>query len=168
VGVEIAFVGVAPLHQGFFADADARAQLGRELAGRVADPARLVVAYDAVELRGAIQLDLHAGSLRTPVRRSESHLQLADLAPLTMALATYRSSLAARYDYRIQNFSVRLFAIDGTTSCQLGITGGNPPDGRTLSPCVHINGVERCGTPDGQGVSFNPEVARDLARCLGS
>ena len=166
LGVEVGFVGVAPLHQGFFGDQDARAQLGRSLAGHVSDPAKLSIAYDSAEFIGTIQLDLPPDGIRTSISRDGATLGLAGLAPITVALASYRSDLAARFDIRIQNFRVRLFSVRGLTSCLFDVTGTSPPDGRTLSPCVHVNGIEHCGQPGPEGVTFQPDVARNVALCL--
>ena len=166
LGVEVAFVGVAPLYQGFFGDAAARSRLGRALAGGVTDPAKLVIAYDSDTRIGTIQLELAPKGIRTELTRSGDTIQLSGLAPLTTALATYRSDLASRFDIRIQNFRVRLFTVRGLTSCVFDVTGEPPPDGRTVSPCVTINGIERCGQPSEAGVTFSHDAARDVATCL--
>ncbi len=166
VGVELSFTGVAPLHRGFFGDGEARSRLGRDLAGHVSDPARVAVAYDSQEFLGTIQLELQPGGILTPVSRQEDHLELGALAPITVALAGYRSDLAARFDYRIQSFRVRLFSVRGLHSCIFDITGVAPPDGRTLSPCVVIDGIEHCGQPGEGGVLFQSEAADLIADCL--
>jgi hypothetical protein len=166
LGVEVSFVNVAPLHRGFFGEDDARAKLGRELAGKVSDPAKLAIAYDNEQFLGTIQLELVPDGIQQAVRRNGDTVTLGDLAPITVALANYRSDLAARFDYRIQSFRVRLFSVRGLRSCIFDITGLAPPDGRTISPCVIIDGIEHCGQPGAAGVSFEPDVARDIAVCL--
>jgi hypothetical protein len=166
IGVEINFVGIAPLHQGFFGDPKARSALGRSLAGQVSNPAKLAIAFDSQEHLGTIQLELAPDGIYTPITHQGDTIQLSDLAPITSPLASYRSSLASRFDVRIESFRVRLFSVRGLHSCLFDITGEAPPDGRTLSPCVHIDGEEHCGQPGPAGVTFSPEVARDVATCL--
>lgn len=164
--MEIGFVGVAPLHRGFFGDPKARTTLGRALAGQVSDPAKLVIAYDNDQRIGTIQLELPPQGIRVVVPRSGDTVQLSGLAPITTALASYRSDLAARFDIRIQNFRVRLFSVRGLHSCLFDLTGEAPPDGRTISPCVTIDGIEHCGQPSDAGVTFASDVARDVSTCL--
>ncbi len=166
IGVEIVFVGVAPLHQNFFGDPEARASLGRGLAGKVSNPAKLAIAFDSQEHLGTIQLELAPDGVYTPIGRQGDTLRLSDLAPITVPLASYRSALASRFDVRIESFRVRLFSVRGLHSCLFDITGEAPPDGRTLSPCVHVDGEQHCGRTGPDGVSFSPAVAKTVALCL--
>ena len=159
IGVEIVFVGVGHLHQTFFGDEQLRQRLGAELDGLVTDPARIRVGFDSEEHLGTITLELPPEGLRVQVERQGDALRLDQLAPLTVALANYRDALGARFD-------IELFSARGVTGCTLGITGGNPPDGRTVSPCVLINGQESCGRPTAEGTVFAPEIAAALAECL--
>lgn len=166
IGVEIAFHGVSSLHQSFFSDVESRARLGRNLAGLVTDPARLSVAFDSEAHLGTLQIDLGPQALRLPIQHQGDTIRLADIAPVTVALASYRSAIAARYDYRIQSFRIHLLSVRGLHSCLFSLTGGNPPDGRTLSPCVTLDGEEHCGEPGATGVRFTPEVASQVRACL--
>ena len=159
-------MGVAPLHRSFFSDPTAVDQLGRALAGRIADPARITVAFDSEQHLGTIQLQLEPNGVHVPIQHEGDTVRLSDLAPITVALAEYRSDLAARLDFRLESFRVRLLSVRGLTSCVFDITGQAPPDGRTLSPCVTIDADQRCGQPTDDGVRFEAPVARAVTTCL--
>lgn len=166
IGVELSFDGVAPLHQGFFADAQALSLLGRSMHGHHADPVPVRVSFDSERHLGTIRLQIDPGALSTPIRRHGDTIRLADLAPVTTALAAYRSDLASRLDFRIQSFHIRLFSVRGRDSCTFELAGKPPPDGRTISPCVIVDSEEHCGQPGAEGVTFAPKVANKLAACL--
>ncbi len=165
VRVQLLFDGVAPLHQSFFSDAEAVARLGRSLHGVHSDPVPLEISFDSANHIGFIRLRLDPGALQVPVHRSGDTLQLADLAPLTVPLASYRSELASRLDFRIQSFHIELLSVRGLSACTIELAG-EPPDGRSIAPCVTVGGQEHCGTPTDAGVTFTPEVATELASCL--
>lgn len=166
--VPVVFVweGVGALHQGFFQSPEPLSALGADLAGWLNGTANIHVHYDTAAIRGRIRLRLLPGSLPRPVGGSGDLVALQDLAPLTTALAAWRSGVAARTDYRLESFAVELESVRGTDACVLGLVGDPPPDGRTLSPCVEITGTLVCGAPEAAGVRFPPAAAAALRRCL--
>ncbi len=166
VDVELTFAGVAPLHRTFFSDTQATEQLGRSMHGYHADPAPIQVSFNSETHTGIIQLQIEPDAILVPVHAQADTIRLSDLAPITVALASYRSDLASRLDFRIESFRVRLFSVRGLTSCVIDIAGIAPPDGRALSPCVVVDGEEHCGQPGERGVVFSRGVAKKIATCL--
>ena len=166
--VEIVFVwtGIGALHRGFFQDAMAFSTLSRELGGLVVGPANVQVRHDNVNFIGSIRLELREGTRLLPVQVEGDRIRLQDLAPITTALAHYRSRISGNYDVRVASFSIGIEATSGASSCVFGVAGAPPPDGRVVSPCVEINGHEECGTPSTSGVSFTPAAAAHLRTCL--
>lgn len=158
--------GVGPLYQGFFTTQDAVTTLATDLAPWVSGRANVAVYWDEEDDIGRIRLNLLPGTLPRPVGGAGELVALHELAPLTTALARYRSTLASRFDLRIESFRVELESVRGTKACVIGLTGTPPPDGRVLNPCVQINGIDRCGSPEAAGVRYSPEVAEELRRCL--
>ncbi|HCH64660.1 MAG TPA: hypothetical protein DFR83_17770, partial [Deltaproteobacteria bacterium] len=122
--------------------------------------------WDQEAFAGTIRLRILPDTLVTPALGSGSQVPLQSLAPLTQALAAYRADVASRFDIRIASFDVALESFSGARHCVFPIAGKPPPDGRLLSPCVMLNGQERCGTPKPDGVAFAPDVAEDLRACL--
>jgi hypothetical protein len=165
IGVELLFSGVAPLHQSFFSEPEAVGRLGRSLHGHHSDPMPLEISFDSENHLGIIRLRLDPGAALVPIHRAGDTLQLADLAPLTMPIASYRSDLASRLDFRIESFHIELVSVRGLSSCTFRLSG-QPPDGRNISPCVSVGGQEHCGITTAAGVSFQPKVADQLATCL--
>jgi hypothetical protein len=166
--VEIVFVwtGIGALHRSFFQDAAAFSALSRELGGLVVGPANIQIRHDNENFIGQIRLELREGTRLLPVRVDGDKVRLQDLAPITTALAHYRSAISGNYDMRVASFSIGIEATSGTSSCVFGVAGVPPPDGRILSPCVEINGIEECGTPSADGVSFSPSAAGHIRTCL--
>jgi hypothetical protein len=165
IGVQLLFDGITPLYQSFFSDPQAVGRLGRSLYGRHSDPVPLEITFDSENHLGIIRLRLDPGALLVPIHREGDTLRLADLAPITAPIATYRSELASRLDLRIESFRIELVSVRGLGSCTLGLSG-HPPDGRSISPCVTVQGQEHCGSTGPTGTTFTPEVARALATCL--
>jgi len=93
-------------------------------------------------------------------------VRLQDLAPITTALATYRSAVASRYDVRVESFHVGIESFRGAHSCIFTVTGTPPPDGRVLSPCVEIDSQQQCGEPSADGTRFSPDAAATIRTCL--
>ena len=133
--------------------------------GHHSDPVPLEISFDSENHLGIIRLRLDPGAALVPIRRVGDTVQLSDLAPLTVPIASYRSDLASRLDLRIQSFRIELVSVRGLSSCTFRLSG-QPPDGRSISPCVTVGGQEHCGTTTAEGVSFQPEVAAQLASCL--
>lgn len=166
VQVVLVWDGISNLHQSFFADPSIVTGLSAGLTGEVLGPANIYIRYDATNFRGSIRLQLRPDSLvRTP-RRDGDVIMLQDLAPITTALAAYRSAVASQKDYRIESFSVGIESFRGARACIFDVAGRPPPDGRLVSPCVQINGREECGAPGPGGVRFQPAAAGHIAACL--
>ncbi len=165
IRVELHFDGIAPLHQSFFSDAEAVARLGRSLHGRHSDPVPLEISFDSDNHIGVIRLRIDPGSLQVPIQRTGDTIRLSDLAPITVPIAAYRSELASRLDFRIQSFHIQLLSVRGLSACTIELAG-EPPDGRSFSPCVTVGGREHCGTATDAGFTFTPDVTAELARCL--
>jgi len=166
VQVVLVWEGIGNLHKGFFSDPVATTALSTDLAGTVQAPANIYVRYDSKAFVGSVRLQLRPDTLRLAVHSQDDLVDLQGLAPITQALASYRSDVAARFDVRIQSFSVGIESFRGATGCLFGVGGAPPPDGRLVSPCVEVNGQEHCGEPTLQGVRFPPEVARAVRTCL--
>lgn len=166
--VQIVFVweGISALYQSFLSDVEVVTGLSAALTGEVRGPANVYVRYDSEHHRGSMRLQLRPDTLLKPPRRSGDTIALQDLAPLTTALASYRSGVASRKDYRLESFKVGLESFRGARSCIFHVAGTPPPDGHLVSPCVEINGQQKCGDPSPAGVTFPPDVAADVAACL--
>lgn len=166
VPVEITWEGVGVLYKGFFSDQKALTRLSESLAGRVTGTAQLKVRYDSKEFVGALNLVVPPKALTAAPTFQDGVVDLQVLAPLTAGLARYRDDISGNYDVRVQSFVVGLDFYRGPVHCRLGVTGGFPPDGGTLSPCVHINGDQVCGQPTAAGVQFSGDALTRLQRCL--
>ena len=154
VPVEITWQGVGDLYKTFFQDQAALTELSRRLAPHVKAPALLTIRYDSEAFVGGIRLVVPPGGWRTPPKSGRGAVDLQSLAPVTVALATYQTSLAERYDLRVQSlFSAGVDLYRGSRLCEVSALG-EPPDGRTVSPCVTVNGAEICGMPGDGGVRF--------------
>ena len=151
-------LGLSPLYARFFADEAAMDRLARDL-GRTFDAESVAfeVTWNETEKSGAITLfvpetdrrgeaiaDAMAAGLPVPAQR---------LKRLLAPLATYRSSLGARYDLRILSFDIRLAFWDRRSGghCSIGGDIGDP-EGKKIGPCF------RCLDPREGG---RVEVCRD-------
>ncbi|MEL6344964.1 MAG: hypothetical protein AAFV53_17735 [Myxococcota bacterium] len=166
VQVVLVWEGISALHKGFFSDAKATAGLAQGLSGTLADPADVYIRYNSVDMVGDLRIQLRPGQLERPPKMDGDVIDLQALAPITTALASYRSDIAARFDFRIESFRVGLEAYRGARVCIFSVAGKPPPDGRLLSPCVDINGQKQCGEPTTGGVRFAADVAKDIRACL--
>ena len=166
--VELVLVwqGIGALHKSFFSTPALTAALSAGMGGTVKGPANIYIRHDNEEFVGSIRLQLRPDTRILPVAISGDSVRLQDLAPITAALATYRSAVAGHFDFRVESFHVGIESFRGPHSCIFGLTGSPPPDGRVLSPCVQIDGVETCGTPTEEGVHFTPEAAKIVRSCL--
>jgi hypothetical protein len=166
VQIVLVWQGISRLHQSFFSDVALTTALSVGLTGEVRSPANLYVRYDAENFRGSIRLQLQPNGLEHAVRRSGDTLMLQDLAPITTALAQYRSGVAATKDFRIESFAIGLESFRGPRGCIFSVAGAPPPDGRLVSPCVEVNGHVLCGEPSPKGAIFSRDAADDIAACL--
>lgn len=166
---ELVFVWheIGPLYQSFFTHAEVIAQLQQDLQGVARGPVNIHVYYDQKRFVGDIRLQLLPGTLIAAVGGTGRDVHLSQLAPVTTALATYRSSVSARFDVRVASFRVGVEAFQGPRHCVFGIVGTPPPDGKVVSPCVELNGQSRCGEPQPGGmVQFSEPLAKEIRTCL--
>lgn len=171
VPVELQFAGVGALHQRYFADDDILVALSETLGACVQDRAVVRVEYDNDTRIGKIRILEDAKQLTCHSTRSANTVDVSALAPLGKALASYRDTIAARFDFRIASFKIELEAVAGTHGCLLTLGGQFPPDGSTWSSCPTLGGESKCGGPKRDGVSvFAFESDTDAAylnTCLG-
>jgi len=167
VQVEVTWSGVGELYRQFFTDQEAMTALSRRLAPHVAEPAQLRIHYDSERFTGGIRMVVPPGGWVAAPTAEGGAVDLQALAPVTTALAVYRDDLASRYDLRIQSlFSIGVDLYRGPVHCAVGPAGDPPPDGRTVSPCVEVNGQEVCGMPAAGRVAFQPSDWKRLAACF--
>ncbi len=166
VQVVLVWQGIGQLHKGFFSDQDLVTGLSADLGGAVTSPANIYVRYDSKTFVGSIRLQLRPDTLELPVAAADDRIQLQALAPVTTALASYRSGVAGRFDLRVDSFSVGIESFRKGHGCIFGVAGLAPPDGRIVSPCVEVDGRQQCGEPGPDGVRFEPQVARVIRTCL--
>jgi hypothetical protein len=164
--VVLVWEGISGLYKGFFSDTDAVTELAEGLGPWLESPVDVTIRYNAEDSVGDILIKLRPGQLRQPVLVDGDTIDLQGLTPITSALATYRSSIASRFDFRVESFRVSLESYRGARVCQLMLAGAPPPDGRLISPCVLINGEGVCGQPTQAGVIFPTPSAVALAACL--
>ena len=158
--------GIGPLHKSFFSDAEATQALAADLGPWLRETVDVTIRYNSEDMVGDILIKLAPDQLRRPPAASGERIQLQDLAPITKALAAYRSTVAGRFDYRVESFRVRLESYRGARVCQFLLAGAPPPDGSLISPCVSVNGQKQCGEPSEAGVLFSAAVAADVRACL--
>jgi len=166
VEVVLVWDGISPLHQSFFVDSDAVKQLGQDLSGWVRPPANVYISFDSERHVGWILLRLLPDTGVGFVSARETEVELNRISPVLQALARYRSYVASRYDTRVQAFGIGIESFRGTAHCRFGAAGTPPPDGTVVDPCVLINGVSKCGQPQGSLLRFEPQVVETLKACL--
>lgn len=157
---------VGPYYQGLFTTQEPMTRLAMGLGPWVEGRANIAVYWNEEDDVGRIRLVLLPGTLPRPLSGEGPLIPLHELAPLTAPLAAYRAELAGRFDLRLASFRVELESVRGAQMCVVGITGAHPADGSLISPCVEINGQQRCGQPEAGGVRFSEEVGASLRRCL--
>ncbi len=148
VAVELRFFGISDLHRGFFGDPRFVGQLGQELGQCVSGTAQVIVSYDEETRVGRIVLKAPPDGVTCMPGVSGKTVDLQPLQPLGMALANYRDSVAANFDFRVASFKVGASFTRGSKQCNLQIAGSHPPDGRRWSPCVGFAGTDKCGAGD--------------------
>ena len=164
--VVLIWEGIGNLYKNFFSDQESVTALAEGLGPHLQDPVDVTIRYNNEDSVGDILIKLRPDQLTRPVSVQGETIGLQDLAPITAALASYRSSIASRFDFRVEAFRVSLEAYRGARVCQFTIAGKPPPDGRLISPCVTVNGQEQCGQPSAEGVTFSAAVAKDIRACL--
>ena len=164
--VVLVWTGIGDLHKGFFTTQDIVTALTFALDGTVAPPANVHIRFDSRWHKGWIQLQLRPGTLKLKVGGEGDVIRLQDLSPIMQGLATYRSTVSARYDMRVESFHVGIESYRGPMRCVFGVGGLPPPDGKTVSNCVEINGQSHCGEQEPGGFRFTSEVAAKIRDCL--
>ena len=157
---------VGDLYQSFFSHREPVTRLSEDLTGYANGPVNVHIRWDQSSFLGTIRLRILPDTLIEPALGTGNTVPLQELAPLTAALATYRADVSGRFDVRVASFKLALESFSGARHCVFPVVGTPPPDGRVVSPCVIINGQERCGTPGPDGVAFAEDVAADLRACL--
>ncbi len=101
VAIEITWDGVGALYKAFFQDQKRITQLSKDLAPWLEEPVQLFIHYDSEDFLGQIVVRVPPDGLRIQPRFDpssgslpEGQVMLSDLAPITTALATYRSGLS--------------------------------------------------------------------------
>ena len=159
---------IGKLHQTFFRDAGATSRLASDLAPHLNGAPRVLISYDDPKVQGSVILELGAGSLKRSLPVTDLTVVLQDLAPLTMALSTYRDAIGMRYDLRIANFQVVLGMENAGITCRFSPVKTSPNNGGVVSPCIVLGGAPICGEPaEGAAVSFPEPTMKRLRLCLG-
>ncbi len=166
VEVVLVWEGIGALHKGFFTDMELYSALTSDLTGHITSPVDLYIRYDSTEMLGDIRLRLAPDALARDPSAAGDRIDLQALAPITTALASYRSSVAARFDFRVESFRVGIESYRGHRICSFSLAGAPPPDGRLISPCVEINGQQACGEASPDGVVYSPEASAHIKACL--
>lgn len=164
--VVLVWEGISPLHQSFFADPSSVRQLSQDLGPWITDTANVYVRFDSGRHIGRIELRLLPGQGTNLSGGEGRQVDLYRLSPVMQALARYRSSVAARFDTRVQAFKIGVEAFRGSQHCRFGTAGQPPPDGTVLDLCIQINGQARCGDAVPGGVEFDDETSGIIRDCL--
>ena len=166
VQVVLVWEGVASLHKGFFSESDFVEQLGKDLAGHVKPPVNVYISFDSNRHIGRILVRLLPETGVGLWQGSESEVRLSSISPVLQALARYRSSVAQRFDTRVNAFRVGVESFRGAQHCRFGAAGLPPPDGTVVDRCVLLNGQDTCGVGEGSMLTFEPKAAEQIKNCL--
>ena len=165
----IQYEGVAPLYRGFFNDARAGAALAEAAAPCVGNDVYLYVSYDNDERKGRMTLRVEPDVAACRPVPTETGWDLSPAVPLSSALATFRDTLAATYDFRISSFEVQVtYRAPDSSLCTLKAEGAHPPDGRSFAACVREDLNTHCGTmaADGTTLALDASTGRALRGCF--
>ena len=166
VQVVLVWEGIGALHKGFFSDQESVTGLATDFAGHLKAPVDVTIRYESEEMIGSISLRLAPDALVGEIKTTGNEIPLQALTPITVALASYRSDVAARFDFRVESFAVGVESYRGHRICAFSLAGSPPPDGRLISPCVEINGQQHCGEVTAGGVTFSAEAVDHIRACL--
>ncbi len=164
--VVLIWEGVAALHKGFFSEPELVRQLGRDLSGHVKPPINVYISFDSNRHIGRILIRLLPKTGVGLWQSQDGAVSLSSLSPAFQALARYRSSVAARFDTRVNAFHVGIDSFRGATHCRFSPAGTPPPDGTVVDRCVQINGMDHCGTGEGDALVFSAEIQERIEACL--
>ena len=165
VELEITWDGIGRLYKSFFQDREAVTELATRLGPYVKAPAQVLIRYDSEDFVGDIRLRVPPDGLVAAPREQDGVVALSDLVPIMRALAVYRDSVAGRFDIRVQSFRIGIEGFRGPRHCLAVPAGQPPPDGRTISPCVAVNGRDVCGRPEGELTRFTAADLEEVAGC---
>ncbi len=166
VELEITWDGIGRLYKSFFQDREAVTELAVRLGPHVVAPAQLIVRYDSEDFLGDIRLRVPPNGLKAPPSELDGVVELSELVPVLRALAVYRDTVASRFDIRVQSFRIGIEGFRGPRHCLAVPAGQPPPDGRTVSPCVVVNGRDVCGRPEGTSTHFTSADFDAVAGCF--
>ena len=164
--VVLVWDGISPLHQSFFVDPASVRQLSQDLGPWITETANVYVRFDSARHIGRIELRLLPEQGTNLSGGEGRRVDLYRLSPVMQALAKYRSSVAAKFDTRVQAFKIGVEAFRGSQHCRFGAAGQPPPDGTVLDLCIQINGQTRCGDAVPGGVEYDVETAGIARECL--
>jgi hypothetical protein len=142
--LELRFTHMSALHRRFFSDPELVMPLAAGVSACATGTVPVVVTYDEGTRKGYVVLDLSREALTCLPRQEGGHVDLAALAPLTRAVATYRNEVAGAKDIRVYGFDAGIFVRDGQGWVSLWAHGQEPADGSTFHPCVGLDGLKRC------------------------
>ena len=165
VELEITWDGIGRLYRSFFQDREAVTELATRLGPYVKAPAQVVIRYDSENFVGDIRVRVPPGGLVAAPRETDGVVALSDLVPIMRALAVYRDTVAGRFDIRVRSFRIGIEGFRGPRHCLAVPAGQPPPDGRTVSPCVAVNGGDVCGRPEGELTRFTTADLQKVAGC---
>ncbi len=166
IQIEIVWDGIGALYKSFFTKQQPLTDLSKRLSPHLVPPAQLYISWNQDEMLGGIRLVVPPEGFRTPPTVSEGLLAVGQLAPITVALATYRDELSGLFDIRIQSFVVGIDRTQGPAQCRIGITGTPPPDGARIDPCLQLNGRKVCGAEGPGGIRFTGKDLAVVRRCF--
>ena len=166
VPVVLVWDGIAPLHKGFFSEPAFVEQLGRDLAGFVQPPVNVYVSFDSNRHIGRILVRLLPNTGLGLQSTVGDKVNITAISPVLQGLARYRSSVARRFDTRVNAFHVGIESFRGSRYCRFGAAGTPPPDGTVVDRCVLLNGVEHCGEGPGDRLLFADDQRDQIEACL--
>jgi len=166
VAVALAFQGVGNLHKGYFRTDTLVEGLSKGLGGCVADPAEVLVQWDSEENLGTILLHTVGTQLACRPQPTADGFDATPLVPIGRTLGAYRDGVANQFDLRVASFRTGVRVLRGTQVCDVWFAGQFPPDGSTVSPCVHLQGHEVCGPGKARDGVTTLKLPADAAKQL--
>ena len=166
VQIVLVWEGVAALHKGFFSEPQFVHQLGRDLAGHVKPPINVYITFDSDRHIGRILVRLLPDTGVGLWKSDDATVDLTTLSPVFQALARYRSSVAGRFDTRVNAFRLGIDSYRGAQHCRFAPAGTPPPDGTVVDRCVLLNSGEHCGEGEGTSLLFAGDNRARIEKCL--
>jgi hypothetical protein len=148
----VQFTGVGALHRKFFADPALVANLPAALAGCVAGPIGLAVAWSEAEMAGSVRVEVDAGALRCAAHADGDALDLTALGPALAAVAGWRDRVAAGRDGRVASFRAGVVVRGGGGEIALWGVGRGATAGQGIEPCLDVDGARVCAVQEQPGL----------------